>query len=86
MEKFDLKQITENKPLFYTIIICVGLAVIMFISMICVVASVNNSSPKDGSGKVKAERVIKMTQLHFLLQKTQEKHLKFKHCLQENKL
>ena len=59
MEKFDLKQITENKPLFYTIIICVGLAVIMFISMICVVASVNNSSPKDGSGKVKAERVIK---------------------------
>ena len=59
MEKFDLKQITENKPLFYTIIICVGLAVIMFISMICVVASVNNSAPKDGSGKVKAERVIK---------------------------
>jgi len=59
MEKFDLKQITENKPLFYTILICVGLAVIMFISMICVVASVNNSAPKDGNGKVKAEKVIK---------------------------
>ena len=59
MEKFDLKQITENKPLFYTIIICVSLAVVMFISMICVLASVNNSSSKDGSGKIKAERVIK---------------------------
>lgn len=60
MEKFDLKQITENKPLLYTIIICAGLAVVMFISMICVVASVNNSKSKSPEGQMKiAQRVIK---------------------------
>ena len=62
MEKFDLKQITENKPLLYTIIICGGLAVVMFISMIGVVAHVNssNAGAKSQDGQIKAaQKVIK---------------------------
>ena len=57
MEKFDLKQITENKPLLYTIIICGGLAVVMFISMIGVVAHVNssNAGAKSQDGQIKAQ-------------------------------
>ncbi|MBQ7287171.1 MAG: hypothetical protein IJW73_05360 [Candidatus Gastranaerophilales bacterium] len=62
MEKFDLKQITENKPLFYTIIFCVAIAVIMLIMMITTIAGVNANSSKGSnpSAQVKvAERVIK---------------------------
>jgi len=60
MEKFDLKQITENKPLLYTIIICVGLAVVMFIIMMATVAHVNSSGAKSPDGQIKvAEKVIK---------------------------
>ena len=53
MEKFDLKQITENKPLLYTIIICVGLAVVMFIIMIATVAHVNSTGAKNPDGQMK---------------------------------
>ena len=61
MEKFDLKQITENKPLLYTIVCCVGIAVVMFIIMIATVASVNSSAGGNGQDKqIKAaEKVIK---------------------------
>ena len=62
MEKFDLKQITENKPLFYTIIFCVAIAVIMLIMMVATIAGVNANSSKGSnpSAQVKvAERVIK---------------------------
>ena len=61
MEKFDLKQITENKPLFFTIITCAGLCVVMLIIMIATVASVNSGGAKanpEGQMKV-AQRVIK---------------------------
>ena len=60
MEKFDLKEITENKPLLYTIIICAGLAAIMAISMICVVAHVNNSGGGNGQNgqSKKSEKII----------------------------
>ena len=59
MEKFDLKQITENKPLFYTIIICGVAVAIMFVMMI-IVLSTNMSSPSSPEGKLKAaEQVIK---------------------------
>ena len=61
MEKFDLKQITENKPLLYTIACCVGIAVVMFIIMIATIASVNSSAGSNNQGKqIKAaEKVIK---------------------------
>ena len=61
MEKFDLKQITENKPLLYTIIICVGLAVAMLIIMLATVAHINSSGgAKSPQGQIKvAEKVIK---------------------------
>lgn len=62
MEKIDLKQITENKPLFYTIIICAGLAVVMFITMICVVVQVNTSGNRGNNQDAQvrmAQKVIK---------------------------
>lgn len=61
MEKFDLKQITENKPLFYTIITCAGLAVAMFIIMLATIIHVNTSSnAQNPQGQIKAaEKVIK---------------------------
>ena len=60
MQKFDLKQITENKPLFYTIICCVSIAAIMFIIMIATLASVNNSSSNNPQKQLKAsEKIIK---------------------------
>lgn len=60
MEKFDLKQITENKPLFYTIITCVGLFVVMFIIVVATLAHVNSTGAKSPDGQIKvAERVIK---------------------------
>ena len=34
MEKFDLKQLTENKPLLYTIIAAIVVVVVMAIIMI----------------------------------------------------
>ena len=60
MEKFDLKQITENKPLFYTIITCVGLFDVMFVIVIATLAHVNSTGAKSPDGQIKvAERVIK---------------------------
>ena len=60
MQKFDLKQITENKPLFYTIICCVSIAAIMFIIMIATLASVNNSTSNNPQKQLKAsEKIIK---------------------------
>ena len=61
MEKFDLKQITENKPLLYTIIVCVGLCVVMLIITIATMSHVNSSGGnKDINGQIKtAEKTIK---------------------------
>lgn len=62
MEKFDLKQITENKPLLYTIIICVGLCVVMLIITLATMSHVNSSSggQKNINGQIKAsEKIIK---------------------------
>ena len=62
MEKFDLKQLMENKPLFYTIIACVGIVVVMFIMMVSVLINVNSSTTKGASADKQmkaAERVIK---------------------------
>ena len=61
MEKFDLKQITENKPLLYTIIVCVGLCVVMLIITIATMSHVNSSGGnKDINGQIKAaEKIIK---------------------------
>ena len=61
MEKFDLKQITENKPLLYTIVLCVGLAVVMLIIMLATIAHINSSGgAKNPQGQIKAaEKVIK---------------------------
>ena len=62
MEKFDLKKLTENKPMFYTIVGCVAVVVIMFIFMIITLISVGNmntsSNNQDKQLKV-AEKVIK---------------------------
>ena len=59
MEKFDLKQITENKPLFYTIITCAIAVAIMFVMMI-VVLTYNSGNSTTQQGKIKAaEQVIK---------------------------
>ena len=61
MEKFDFKQLTENKPLLYTLIACVGIVAVMFIITISVLLNTapsnTNASPER---KIKAaERVIK---------------------------
>lgn len=45
MEKFDLKQLLENKPLLYTIIGAVAIVLVMFFIMIAVVVS--SGSKKD---------------------------------------
>ena len=59
MEKFDLKQITENKPLFYTIITCAIAVAIMFVMMI-VALTYNSGNSTTQQGKIKAaEQVIK---------------------------
>lgn len=61
MEKFDLKQLQENKPLFYTLIACVGIVTVMFIITISVLLNVNSSAKTaTPEQKIKAaERVIK---------------------------
>lgn len=59
MEKFDLKQLMENKPLFYTIVGCVGVVLVMFIIMISVVISIG-SKPTGEAGV--NERQIKASQ------------------------
>ena len=57
MEKFDLKAITENKPLLYTIIGCVVVVLLMFFVMLGTINSSNASNPDK---KIKeAEKVIK---------------------------
>ncbi len=63
MEKFDFKQILENKPLLYTIVTCISIVVIMFAITMAIVFSVTSSSSSANApidGKIKAaEKVIK---------------------------
>lgn len=64
MEKFDLKQILENKPLLYTIAFCVVCVGVMLILMVCTMLSVNKSAGAKGSStqleQIKAaQKVIK---------------------------
>ena len=63
MEKFDLKQLLENKPLLYTIVGCVAVVLIMFIIMIAVIinlGSANGNNNPDQTKQIKAsEKVIK---------------------------
>ena len=60
MDKF--KEILQNKPLLYTMIVCVVIVAIMFIITIATLISVNNGAGGSASidGKIKtAEKVIK---------------------------
>ena len=61
MEKFNFKQLMENKPLFYTIIGCAGIVVIMFIIMISVLLNVGASAKAPSTDKQirVSEKVIK---------------------------
>jgi len=63
MEKFDFKQLMENKPLFYTLIACVGVVAVMFIITISVLLHVNsapaNTTNAQGKQIKAAEKVIK---------------------------
>ena len=60
MEKFDLKQLTENKPLLYTIIAAIVVVVVMAIIMISVMVSVGSNNNQGQDNKIKqAEKVIK---------------------------
>ena len=63
MEKFDLKQITENKPLLYTIVSCAAMFVLVVVLMLFVLTSVNTSGGKSGGNVDKqirsSEKVIK---------------------------
>lgn len=63
MEKFDLKQILENKPLLYTIIFCVVCVGVMLILMLFTIISVNSSSANSEANPNKqiktAQKVIK---------------------------
>lgn len=63
MEKFDLKQILENKPLLYTIAFCVVCVGVMLILMVFTMISVHKTSPKgtgDQLSQLKAaQKVIK---------------------------
>lgn len=62
MEKFDLKQLLENKPLLYTIVGCVGLVIVMFIIMIATIVNMGASTgnnPNQAKQIKAAERVIK---------------------------
>lgn len=61
MEKF--KEILENKPLLYTIIICAGLVVVMSVVMITAMITINHNAGLSGQstdGKIKqAEKKFK---------------------------
>ncbi len=62
MEKFDLKQLMQNKPLFYTIIGCVTVVVLMFFIMIFTISfsGSNNNASKEQNNQIKAaQKVIK---------------------------
>jgi len=60
MEKFDLKTLTENKPLLYTIISCVVVIVVMFIMMLGFMASFGGGGNSNQNKQMKAaEKVIK---------------------------
>ena len=62
MEKFDLKQLLQNKPLLYTIIGCVALVVVMFIIMIATIVNIGSvgGASGDQAKQIRAsERVIK---------------------------
>lgn len=62
MEKFDLKQITENKPLFYTMIVCVAISVVLAVVTISISVAVKGPSGANGqntSGQFKSPKKIK---------------------------
>ncbi len=63
MEKFDLKQITENKPLLYTIVSCAAMFALVVVLMLFVLGSVNSTSAKSGANVDKqiksSEKIIK---------------------------
>lgn len=61
MEKFDLKQLTENKPLLVTMIIsivAICLVLVMGVAMLAGAGSSNANKSQDGQIK-KAEKIIK---------------------------
>ncbi len=60
MEKFDLKKLTENKPLLYTIVVAIVIVVAMFVIMMSVMDSVGSKGAQGQDNQIKqAEKVIK---------------------------
>ena len=63
MEKFDLKQLTENKPLLYTIICCGVTMAVVVVLMLFVLVNVNSSNSSANGNvdkKIKtSEKIIK---------------------------
>ena len=59
MEKFDLKQITENKPLFYTIISCALMFAIVVVLMLFVLTSVHTTKGSAGVSSGTNQQVMK---------------------------
>ena len=60
MEKFDLKKLTENKPLLYTIVVAIVIVVVMFVIMMSVMVSVGSKGAQGQDNQIKqAEKVIK---------------------------
>ncbi len=60
MEKFDLKKLTENKPLLYTIVAAIVVILVMFIIMMSVMVSVSSKGGQGQENQIKqAEKVIK---------------------------
>ncbi len=64
MEKFDLKQILENKPLLYTIVFCVVCVGLMLVLMIFTMVSVNvnKGSSKSADGNEIQTKQLKEAQ------------------------
>ena len=61
MEKFDLKQITENKPLLYTMIICVAVSVVLAVVTIGVSCAIKSSGGGNTQGtNIQAKAAKKM--------------------------
>ncbi len=83
MEKFDLKQILENKPLFYTIVFTVVCVAVMLILMICTMASVSTSkSSSNQEGQIKlAQKVIKNDPITLLTTESPGKALEIQALL-----
>lgn len=61
MEKFDLKTLTENKPLLYTIVGCIAVTIVMFIMMLGFMTSFGGGNGNASQNKqIKAaEKIIK---------------------------